>query len=195
LWAERGSLPSIGLRLTGAALVLLFSSQAGGEPVAPSRPAVAIQIELPPLVELDSIGGRDLLAAGNVATSGPGSGLSFDLGGYTSAGGNRPPAFRARVVRRVEKLWRVAVEGSTTAPESYEVRVDVIAPDGTAGVLGIPGDPASRLAARIVPLHPVRIEEGGATFLQGGVELELDLAAADRAGRYEGSLSVTLLPR
>jgi hypothetical protein len=193
--AERGSLPSIGLRLAGAALVSLFSWQAGGEPAAPPRPAVVFQIELPPLVELDSIGGRDLLAAGNAATIGLGSGLSFDLGGYTSAGGNRPPAFRARAVRRVEKLWRVAVESSTLAPQSYEVRVDVIAPDGTSGALGIPGDPASKLAARIVPLHPVRIEEGGATFLQGGVELELDLAAAERAGRYEGSLSVTLLPR
>ncbi len=146
-------------------------------------------------MELDSIGGRDLLAAGNAATIGPVSGLSFDLGAYTSAGGNRPPAFRARAVRRVEKLWRVAIESSPKAPESYEVRVEVIAPDGTIGALGIPGEPASKLAVRIVPLHPIQIEEGGATFLQGGVELELDLAAAERAGRYEGSLSVTLLPR
>lgn len=192
--AERGSLPSIGLRLAGAALVSLCSWQAGGEP-APPRPAVVFQIELPPLVELDSIGGRDLLAPGNVATSGLVSDLSFDLGTYTSAGGNRPSAFRARAVRRVEKLWRVAVVSSTKAPESYEVRVELMAPDGTAGALGIPGDPGSKLAARIVPLHPVRVEEGGATFLQGGVELELDLAAAERAGRYEGSISVTLLPR
>lgn len=192
---ERGSLPSIGLRLAGATLFLLCSWRAGAEPVAHPRPVVDFQIELPPLVELDSIGGRDLLAAGSVATNGLGSGLSSDLGTYGAAGGKRPPAFRARAVRRVEKLWRVAVDGSTKVPGSYEVRVELIAPDGTVGALGIPGDPASKLAARIVPLQPVRIEEGGATFLQGGAELELDLAAAERAGRYEGSLSVTLLPR
>lgn len=193
--AERGRLPSIGLRLAGVALVTLCSWQAGAEPTAPARPAVVFQIELPPLVELESIGGRDLLGAGNAPTNGLASGLSFDLGSYSATGANRPQALRARVVRRVEKLWRVAVESSMKAPESYEVRVELIAPDGTVGALGITGHPAAKLAARVVPLLPVRVEEGGAAFLQGGVELELDLAAAAQAGRYEGSLSVTLLPR
>lgn len=193
--AERGRLPSIGLRLAGAVLVSLFSWPAGGEPPVSPRPALGIQIELPPLVELDPIGGRDLLAAGNAATNGLVSGLSFDLGSYDSAGGNRPQALRARVIRRVEKVWRVAVARSTKTLDSYEVRVELIAPDGTVGALGVAGDPSAKLAARIVPLHPARIEEGGTAFLQGGVELELDLAAAERAGRYEGSLSVTILPR
>ncbi len=193
--AERGRLPSIGLWLAGATLISFFSSPAAGEPPVSPRPSLGFQIELPPLVELDPIGGRDLLATGNAATNGLVSGLSFDLGRYDSAGGNRPQALRARVIRRVEKVWRVAVSRSTQTSDSYEVRVELIAPDGTVGALGVAGDPSAKLAARIVPLHPVRIDEGGTAFLQGGVELELDLAAAERSGRYEGSLSVTLLPR
>lgn len=195
MWAERGRFPSVGLRLAGAALVSLFSWPAAGEPPAAPRPVVSFQIELPRLVELDSIGGRDLLATGNATTNGLVSGLSFDLGSYGVAGASRPQALRARVVRRVDKLWRVALEGSRKEPDAHEVRVELIAPDGTVGALGVAGEPAAKIAIRAVPLNPVRIEEGGAAFLQGGVELELDLATARQAGRYEGSISVTVIPR
>ena len=193
--AERGRLPSIGLRLVGASLVSLLVWPAVGEPPASPRPTAGFQIELPRLVELDSIGGRDLLATGNATTNGTLSGLSFDLGSYGAAGANRSQALRARVVRRVEQLWRVPLGGPAKAPDSYEVRIELIAPDGTVGALGVAGDPAAKVATRAVPLHPVRIEEGGAAFLQGGVELELDLATARQAGRYEGSISVTVIPR
>lgn len=195
MWAERGRFPSIGLRLAGAALVSLLAWPAAGVPPTSPRPAVGFQIELPRLVELDSIGGRDLLATGNAPTNGLVTGLSFDLGSYGAAGASRPQALRARVVRRVEKLWRVALDGSTKEPDAHEVRVELIAPDGTLGALGVAGEPSAKIAIRAVPLNPVRIEEGGTAFLQGGVELELDLATARQAGRYEGAISVTVIPR
>ena len=98
------------------------------------------------------------------------------------------------VVRReIDSLWRLKTRGSD--PLAFtRVDYDVIGANGERGVLSHVANERSVIAVRVVEL-PARVTDrpGGALTVEGGVMLEMDLRQASEAGRYGGTLRVTVV--
>jgi hypothetical protein len=146
-----------------------------------SRSAV-VQVE--PRLELPAVHVAELMTAGRSAVA---------LGGWTG----RADAFgveapRTRVVRRLPALWRLRLEPGQE-PGRLGVQYEILTPDGRPDRLATPGrdDSEVRVALRPIPPLVVSVDDQG-TVVEGGVVLELDLDAVRAAGRYGGTLQVTL---
>ncbi len=100
-----------------------------------------------------------------------------------------------RVVREVSALWRMELPPDVD-PRDLVVSYELVASSGRRDRLSYPGEPDSEIRVRLRPTGPVEIEAGGdGVVVEGGVVLELDLAAARLGGRHDGTLVVTVTPR
>ncbi|MFV2072548.1 MAG: hypothetical protein ACC742_07845 [Thermoanaerobaculales bacterium] len=98
------------------------------------------------------------------------------------------------VVRReISPLWHLRVRGDSSLPFT-RVEYDLIGANGRHGVLSHSANDTSVIEVRVVEL-PLRVSDRatGLGTVEGGVILEMDLGHAVEAGRYSGSLRVTVI--
>jgi len=123
------------------------------------------------------------------------AGTSISLGAWSSARpAGSPQGFSAaRVVRRsVQDAWQLRVESALRRQQYFDVAYQLRGANGRAGHLSHAGDRGSEIGVRLEPIAPtVVITDGDYDVLQGGVTFYLELAGVRRAGRYQGTLTVT----
>ncbi len=100
-----------------------------------------------------------------------------------------------RIVREVTALWRMELAADVD-PRDLEITYELVARSGRRGRLSQPSEPDSEIGIRMRRTGPIEVDDGGgATTVEGGVVLELDLTATRFAGDYAGTLEVTVNPR
>ncbi|MDX1389720.1 MAG: hypothetical protein R3344_11060, partial [Acidobacteriota bacterium] len=112
----------------------------------------------------------------------------YPAGGFSAAG----PAFDARVVRRLPSIWWMRLRDPDEL-DNLGVRLDLTAIDGTRDRLGHSGTNDSQIRVLIQPIDPVVTRDDvDSVVVEGGAYLILDLSEVRSAGRYSGTLTVTV---
>jgi hypothetical protein len=100
-----------------------------------------------------------------------------------------PPAM---VIRELPGLWRLET-GPDVDTSAMDVRYHILSADGSGSCIGHEQDHDSMLCMQVRPRQPRIIDRDDRhTLIEGGVQLEIDLRSARRAGRYSGTLSYTV---
>ncbi len=100
-----------------------------------------------------------------------------------------------RIIREVPALWRMELPPGVE-PRDLVVSYELVASSGRRDGLSYPGEPDSEIRIRLRPVGPIEIDtQTDGVVVEGGVVLELDLAAARFAGDHAGTLVVTVTPR
>jgi len=147
--------------------------------------ARARRIQIEPTIRLEEIRADELLPDATQRAISLGS---YARGGAVPAGRTMDPG----IVRHVPVLWRMYVPDERLI-ESLEVRVQMIAPDGSPGRLGTTDGTRSAIRAVARSTPPVVVErDGDGAVVQGGLTLLLDLEEIRNAGTYTGTLSITI---
>ena len=95
------------------------------------------------------------------------------------------------VSRSVSSLWRMALPEQDRG--SLEVSYEIVGANGAAGCLSHVVEPEAEIWVTVRPLQPTVLSSDGQTaLLEGGDDLDLDLARARSAGTYAGTLRVTI---
>lgn len=110
----------------------------------------------------------------------------------SSFGMARAGSLPVTVRRELPSLWRLET-GPDVDPSSMDVRYHMLGGTGRSSAFVHTADTDSLLHVRVLPL-PTRVigRDASRTVVDGGVELELDLRDATRAGRYSGTLLYTI---
>lgn len=112
--------------------------------------------------------------------------------GAQAFGGRLRVPGRTLVTRRVPDLWKLRLPDGER-PEDLTVSYELTDMTGRLGYLGHALFPNEQIPVRLRPLPPRIVgEEDDAVLVEGGIILELSLAAARRAGTYRGILTVTI---
>jgi len=136
-------------------------------------------------LNLQPVGPREL---GHDGRTGAASAGSWSPGRLASVMDSGPE----RLTRRIPNAWTLRLPPDAT-PGSFDVRIEVEAPDGTRGCLVNADRPSSRLLVSARPLPPIVIDRDaeGVTW-SGAAILQLDLREATTAGAHRGRLVVTI---
>lgn len=123
------------------------------------------------------------------AASFTGRGFTADFGGAFSQAELTP-----EVRRRLTGLWQLRIPPDMH-PADIRVRYEVVAPDGRVGSLR--HRESDHHIPATVHAEPVRIlrHEGPMVVIEGAAELVVDITDLRRAGRYGGTIRVTVEPR
>ena len=99
----------------------------------------------------------------------------------------------AKVVRReLPDVWQLRMLGEAR-PEDLAVSYELRSANGHLGYLSHHQQPEVEIEVKIRPLPPLVVAADTSGFLvQGGVELEIEVASVRMAGAYGGTLEVTL---
>jgi hypothetical protein len=98
----------------------------------------------------------------------------------------------APVIREMPAVWRLET-GPDVDPSAMDVRYQLLSAGGGGSCIGHERDAHSALCLTVVPLRPrVISRDEHRTLIEGGVQLEIDLGAATRAGRYSGTLAYSI---
>jgi hypothetical protein len=101
-------------------------------------------------------------------------------------------SFSATVVRTVQSLWRLRVPSSTSG-DDLDVSYEVIGANGHRGCLNNEDRPSSEILVTVHPTAPLVTQRGKHwAFVEGSVVLNLDISSARNAGRYSGTIIVTI---
>jgi len=123
------------------------------------------------------------------------AGASMSLGARSAGSSARTsPGFpKAPVVRRsVQDAWQLRVDSAQRRRQHFDVAYQLRGANGRSGRLSQPGDSGSEMDVRLEPITPIVVfTDGDYDVLQGGVMFYLDLAGIRRAGKYQGTLTVT----
>lgn len=102
------------------------------------------------------------------------------------------PSLTLTVERELAALWRIRVSAGARLP-SIQIGYQVVAGNGAIGRLSNAELPEEEIPVRVVGSAPSVIEsDEESTVLEGGATLFLDLSKVRHAGRYVGSVQVTL---
>lgn len=184
-WAGGGSV-SPRLRLPFCVWLLLLGN--GSSPAQTpfmelsERPAAGVMV-IEPRIRLEPVSVRELLPASQAIVAGQWSGQSSNL----TASLGLPP-----LVRRVPTMWRMRLsENQATQP--FDVQYSIEGLDGTPGRLTSESSVDSSIGVQLRPIPALTTREADdAESAQGGVVLYLDLEDVRSAGRYRGTLTVTV---
>lgn len=145
-------------------------------------PPGVLQIE--PRISLAKVAASEMLSA---------SGRAVSLGSWNARNAALPSgAVRTRIVRRLPAFWRMRLPDDLTVGQ-IDVRYELTAPDGRVGCLVAADGPQSEVRAELRALAPVVVSrDADGTIVEGGLTLYLDLESVRTAGRYTGTLTVTL---
>lgn len=107
--------------------------------------------------------------------------------------GQLPVMLRSWIVRRdLPELWSTSLDAGESAAD-LDVSLQIIGEDGRVGVLSQGEQASGEVRARAIPLPPQEsLERDGSHRVSGGGVLVLDLADVRRAGRYRGTLVITI---
>ena len=180
--------------LAGGAALLAWLPL-GAEPAPqPIRPDVDLfgadelhlgAVRVAPAVRLEPVEPSEMLADGDSFSIAEGR---YPAGGFSAAG----PAFDARVVRRLPSIWWMRLRDPDEL-DNLGVRLDLTAIDGTRDRLGHSGTNDSQIRVLIQPIDPVVTRDDvDSVVVEGGAYLILDLSEVRSAGRYSGTLTVTV---
>lgn len=136
-------------------------------------------------LSLQSVGPRELGLDGRSSAASAGRWSHERLASVMDSGPER-------LTRRIPNAWTLRLPPDVR-PGSFDVRLEVEAPDGTRGCLVSTDQPGSRLHVSARPLPPVVIDRDaeGITW-SGAAILQLDLREATTAGSHRGRLVVTI---
>ena len=97
-----------------------------------------------------------------------------------------------RVTRGIASLWQYLLpEGGD--PNSLDIALGMVAANGEADRLSLANGNPGWIAIKLEPTRPTLVSKTKrGLLLEGGALLELDLANARQAGRYVGTLIVTI---
>lgn len=192
LWGRNGAqsgsarLFRVTLCVLASLMTLAASPRSGPSRAAHGRlsadPPGVLQIE--PRVSLAKVAASEILPASSHAVS-----MGTWRAGNASMGSG---AFRARIVRRLPVLWRMRLPEGLTV-DQIDVRYEVTAPDGRPGRLVAVDGPQSEVRTELHAVGPFVVSrDADGAIVEGGLTLYLDLASVRMAGRYTGTLTVTL---
>ena len=145
-------------------------------------PPGVLQIE--PRISLAKVAASEMLSA---------SGRAVSLGSWNARNAALPSgAVRTRIVRRLPAFWRMRLPDDLTVGQ-IDVRYELTAPDGRVGRLVAADGQQSEVRAELRALAPVVVSrDADGAIVEGGLTLYLDLESVRTAGRYTGTLTVTL---
>jgi hypothetical protein len=149
-----------------------------GQPARPGDPVAAFsRVTLEPLRAAEVFGTE--------------ASASFTMGPWHSGGVAAPTALRVDVARQIPAIWRMRLPDGQLA--ALDVSCTVTGADGRPGRLTSLDRPDAEIAvtARALPPSVVDRDDGG-IMVEGGAELLLRIDAARVAGRYAGTLTVTV---
>lgn len=111
-----------------------------------------------------------------------GRGLTVDSGS----------SVRTQIVRRLPTVWRVRLaEGQD--PYRLDVQYEISSLDGRPDRLGSAENGESEVRVELRPIPPIVVPDAGdGPVVEGGLVLYVDLESVRSAGRYTGTLTVTL---
>jgi hypothetical protein len=135
-------------------------------------------------ISLPRVTPAELLPAGRNAVSlGRWSGRAADFDG---------DGVRTRIVRRLPTVWRMRLaEGQE--PHRLDVQYEISSLDGRPDRLVSADGGASEVRVELRPIPPLVVPDAGeGTVVEGGLVLYVDLESVRSAGRYTGTLTVTL---
>lgn len=105
-----------------------------------------------------------------------------------------PPGFPGTQLLRRElpALWQLRV-GSEEQVRDLDVHYEITSPEGQRNSLRHSEDHSSQITVRLIEQPPVVVRtESDHSLVQGGVTLELQVGAVRYAGKYQGTLTVTV---
>jgi hypothetical protein len=149
-----------------------------GQPArAGDRVATYSRVSLEPVRPSELLGGE--------------TGLALSMGRWRVVGPAVQGLLRSEVARRVPALWRLRLDSGQ--PAALDVTCTVIGADGRPGRLTSLDYPDAAIAvtARALPPSVVDRDDAG-IIVEGSAELTLGLDATRVAGRYAGTLTVTV---
>lgn len=148
-------------------------------------------LAMEPRLTLAAIHPRELSESASVAFSGGAAPLSSAFAGFDAPLPRREPELRTVVEREIPELWQLRIS-SEAVPELLDVRYDVVSARGRPDRLSH-REAESEIRVRVVPIRPrVVRRDGDGAIVEGGVVLELDVAAARVAGTYLGTITATV---
>jgi len=115
------------------------------------------------------------------------------------AGTWRPGAFEidasrleSRIVREIPAIWSMRVRDEEEL-HSFDVHYRIVASDGSPDRMRLNDRSDSEIRATLEPLTPaVVLRDDDSVVIEGGAILVLDLQSVRTAGRYTGTLTVTV---
>ena len=170
-----------------ASLMTLAASPRSG----PSRPAAGRLAADPPGVL--QIAPRTSLAKVAASEILPASSHAISMGAWSAGTASMGSgAFQTRIVRQLPVLWRMRLPDGLTVGQ-IDVRYEVTAPDGRLGRLVAVDGPQSEVRTELHAVGPFVVSrDADGAIVEGGLTLYLDLESVRTAGRYTGTLTVTL---
>ncbi len=125
---------------------------------------------------------------------GGGSDLALRLGLRPRGGGAfRTPSLNTMVFRDLPHLWSLEVQGGEK-PRDLRVMTELRSPTGEENQLSHERHPELLLPVRVEERLPRWVEDArGRAHLEGGARLTLDLSTITSAGRYRGTLTITVI--
>ena len=127
---------------------------------------------------------QELVPAGSQAISlgrYSGSARAFESSGVTT-----------QIVRRLPAVWRLRLPDGQF-PDQLDVQYEITGPDGRSGRLVSDGGTQSEVRVQLRAIPPAIVSQGlDGAVVEGGLVLYMDLESVRAAGRYSGTLTVTL---
>ncbi len=152
----------------------------GGQEPRPGEILVHPAMQLPPITPEELTGAGQYLARS---------------AGTWSPGGPPPgePGTPLHLVRRMDSIWRTRINDEREL-DGLLVSYQIIAPDGTAGQLGLTSGSSSAIRSTIHALAPVIVaRDEDSLTIEGGAIWDMDLTEATSAGRYTGTLVIRIV--
>ena len=175
------------LCVLASAMTLAASPRSGPSRTAYGRlsadPPGVLQIA--PRVSLAKVAASEIL---------PASSRAISMGTWNAAGnasmGSGP--LRTRIVCQLPVLWRMRLPEGLTV-DQIDVRYEVTAPDGRLDRLVAVDGRQSEVRTELYAVGPFVVSrDSDGAIVEGGLTLYLDFASVCMAGRYTGTLTVTL---
>jgi hypothetical protein len=175
---------SIRLPFCVCTLLLIGSGSEAQTPfmeLSDQAPAGVMVIE--PRIRLEPVSIRELLPTAQAISAGHWSGSASSLTQSLAA---------PRLVRRVPSMWRIRLPESQAA-QPFDVQYSIEGADGTPGRLTSESSVHSSIAVQLRPIPPLTTRgSDDSETAEGGVVLYLDLEDVRSAGRYRGTMTVTV---
>ncbi len=152
-------------------------------PRRPDRAGTRIALATLPRVELRAVSSVELVRGAAMQALSIGS--EQEIGGIAVE----------TLIREIPAMWEMSVPSGTPI-ERLEVVYDLISASGRRQRLSAGSADGEGFAVRVRPLPSIVVsEDEHRAIVQGGALLELDVGLVRRAGRYSGSLQVTVIER
>jgi len=142
-------------------------------------------MQIEPNLRLQPVSPDELLVGGPTAAVSAGR---WTPGGLTT----RLQPIEAHIVRNLPSVWRMRVR-DMEAVDGLDVRYEIADASGRPGVLSAEDGSGSEIRIHVDSLAPtVVLQDASGTVLEGALILRLDVENARTAGRYTGTLTVTV---